>query len=571
MKFPQCERARRSRERRKHLRFWTLVPLLALLQLALLPSAPHAETRLVRKSQAEQLRLGERMYREGILPSGQLMKVKGITAAPGTGFACVSCHLRSGLGSVQEGIITPAANGANLFKPSQIRYLKYGEDNSLYFPTPVVRPPYSDASVARAIRSGVDPAGRTLDEVMPRYLLTDREMSILVGYLNSLSSQFSPGVSSTTVRLATVVTDDVPQEERDALLVPLQRFITARNNQAEYLRKLSTDKKLRTVANLMPPPSHSLSLSVWSLKGAPATWRAQLETYYRKEPVFALVGGISQGDWSPVHRFSEENGIPSLFPATEFPVLSRSDWYTVYLSKGYVQEGEAAAGYLNGNAEKLAGRRVLQVVRDTREGRALAQGFTGSWHDPGHGAPVTVAVQPGEDLAARLRQLLAQEKPAAVVLWDGPAALAALEVLAAAEHRPELVIVSSGYLGKSLYSLPDAVRDLTYVTYPFRMSPTLKTFDGSNPALRFSADTTRGGNQAYAIAEVLTKAFADMKGNYYRDYFIDVITMLEGVDVPLYERLSFGPGLRYASKGCYIVQLSKGPKPELIKKSDLVP
>jgi hypothetical protein len=39
---------------------------------------------------------------------------------------------------------------------------------------------------------------------------------------------------------------------------------------------------------------------------------------------------------------------------------------------------------------------------------------------------------------------------------------------------------------------------------------------------------------------------------------------------PLYERLSFGPGQRYASKGCFIVQLTKGPKPELIRKSDWV-
>ena len=62
----------------------------------------------------------------------------------------------------------------------------------------------------------------------------------------------------------------------------------------------------------------------------------------------------------------------------------------------------------------------------------------------------------------------------------------------------------------------------------------------------------------------------DMKGNYYRDNFLDVIGMMDDLEVPLYERLSFGPGQRYASKGCYIVQLSKGEKPELVKKSDWV-
>ena len=69
-------------------------------------------------------------------------------------------------------------------------------------------------------------------------------------------------------------------------------------------------------------------------------------------------------------------------------------------------------------------------------------------------------------------------------------------------------------------------------------------------------------------------------GQYYRDALLDSVDMGRGSltmgpavqdeTYPLYERFSFGPGQRYASKGCYIVQLSKGPKPELVKRSDWV-
>jgi len=142
-----------------------------------------------------------------------------------------------------------------------------------------------------------------------------------------------------------------------------------------------------------------------------------------------------------------------------------------------------------------------------------------------------------------------------------------LETLATDKNRPEMVFVSSSYLGKGLWSLKERVRDFTYITYPFRLQDSV---DPWNPQRVLSANTTKEANQAYAIQEVLTTALVDMKGNYYRDNFLDAIGMIDDLDVPLYVRLSFGPGQRYASKGCYIVQLSKGEKPELVKKSDWV-
>jgi hypothetical protein len=73
-----------------------------------------------------------------------------------------------------------------------------------------------------------------------------------------------------------------------------------------------------------------------------------------------------------------------------------------------------------------------------------------------------------------------------------------------------------------------------------------------------------------SITQLLTMALLDMKGNYYRDNFFDVISMVPDQPSSIYGRLSFGPGQRYASKGCYIVQVTKGPNPEIVRKSDWV-
>ena len=74
----------------------------------------------------------------------------------------------------------------------------------------------------------------------------------------------------------------------------------------------------------------------------------------------------------------------------------------------------------------------------------------------------------------------------------------------------------------------------------------------------------------YSLTQILTTALMDMEQNLYRDTLLDVIGMQRDQVVPDYERLSFGPGQRYAAKGCYLMQLSEGPNPTLLKKSGWV-
>ncbi|MCK7493068.1 MAG: hypothetical protein MZW92_17440 [Comamonadaceae bacterium] len=52
---------------------------------------------------AEIMRLGERMYRDGILPSGKVMVgfIRGDVEVDSSAFSCSNCHLRAGLGSVE--------------------------------------------------------------------------------------------------------------------------------------------------------------------------------------------------------------------------------------------------------------------------------------------------------------------------------------------------------------------------------------------------------------------------------------------------------------------------------------
>lgn len=492
--------------------------------------------------------------------------VKGDLPVPGTAFTCVSCHLRSGLGSVEGGVVTPPTTGKKLFVPLEFLY-KGTEQNKKYFPLPPRRPAYTEASLAESLRYGIDPNGRILNDVMPRYQLGDGEMSLLIDYLKALSSELSPGVTETTIRFATIITDDVSAEDSATLLAALDEYVKTKNNVADMYVK--QPRKARMAEKMLESKEllyRKLQLSRWILKGPPETWRSQLEEYNQKDPVFAILGGISSQEWRPIHTFCEDFRIPCLFPITDFPVISTTDWYTLYLSKGYYQEGESTARYLNDLPENSS---LVQIMRVSPAGQALAQGFEETWQEIGRKPPVTITIKSGESLSKEtLEKMLATEKPAAVVIWDDAAAGKLLELMAASPNRPARFFLSSSYQGKSFWSLPESLRDTTFLTYPYRLPQ-----DETKPLMNsknFPADTKKITKQAYPITQVLTMALMDMKGNYYRDNFLDVIGMIMDQTLPLYERLSFGPGQRYAAKGCYIVQLGKGEKPQLIKKSDWV-
>jgi ABC-type branched-subunit amino acid transport system substrate-binding protein len=507
--------------------------------------------------------LGEKMYREGILPSGEPMQagVSGDIPVSGATFTCISCHQRSGLGSIEGRVLTPPTNGSFLFRPVRIIY-RDSEAREYR----LERPAYTDESLAEALRGGVGSSGRVMSEIMPRYPLTDKDMAILIYYLKSLSSQFSPGASETSIRFATVVSEDVNPADRNAMLFPLKNW--AKQIWHIEMADIVDDTKV-ALFHL------KRSISVWELKGPPETWRSQLEEYNRKEPVFALVGGITTGEWKPIHDFCEANQIPCLLPITDFPVVSETDWYTVYFSKGFYQEGEGAARYLNTLDEQKRGKSIVEIVRDSREGLALSTGFQKTWQELGHEPPVTITLKEGQPLTKEiLQKVCAEQKPSVVMLWGGPEVVPLLETFATATNKPGMVFVSSGYLGSDIWTLKDEVRPFTYITYPFRLSrgdeisrtavePLMKKRIGAGNAEMVQ-------KRAYSITVMLSELLMDMRGNFYRDNFLDVLGMMDDQTLPLYERLSFGPGQRYASKGCYIVQLSKGPEPQLIRKSDWV-
>lgn len=525
---------------------------------------------------------GEQLYRNGILPSGKVMKgtIHGDVEVDSSAFSCSSCHLRAGLGSFEGGVVTPPTTGEKLYKPYRrppsIGDTKDRAGRFIYAKTILERPAYTRKSLEIALRSGVDPAGQIFNDVMPRYPLSDSDMSLLINYLEKLSASPSPGASSDEFRFATIITGDVSQEERQALLVPLQQFIAQKNQQIEMYKDFVKFGYAPTID--MKYAFSRASLDIWELKGLPETWQSQLAAYNSKQPVFAVLSGISNSDWRPIHDFCEAQRLPCLFPITDFPVISEAGWYTFYFNKGYAQEGEAAARYLDRLDTVAARAPILQLVQDSPAGRALAAGFQNIWKERERPAVATLtltALELGDQRG--LDKLLQKYQPEVLLLWTDAEVLPKLPKLLEQLPATGMVFVSSSYLGREAAAILETVRNRVYITYPYRLTPFVGSkesgFETRIPVLTSAKDfgdrriTSRTTTM---LKQVVLRGMNQLYDDLYQDHLLDILSAQMDLIVRDYERFSFGPGQRYASKGCYIIQLGPGTDPALLLRSEWV-
>ena len=546
--------------------FRTLILMAGFLVLGFSAAAEQAVT-IGGIPPAEAMRLGERMYREGLLPSGEPMQALVQIDIPveGTMFTCDNCHLQSGLGTTEGTIITLPTNGAKLY-----RTLRHGaeiETNPARaqlakpFQGRDMRPAYTDETLADALWNGVSPTGREFDWTMPRYLLEDDAMEILVYYLKNLSAEFSPGVTETEIRYATVVAEGVPQAEREAMLLTLQAAIKDRNAQSRHQESRAQkgpfykQEKYTTYRRTV--------LDVWELRGPRDTWRQQLENYYRQQPVFGLLGGIVVGDWSPVHGFCEDNEIPSVFPITDQPVVADADWYTLYFSKGHYQEGEAAARYV-GNLDLPPDTAVVQVFTTDPASRLFAEGFRETLERLGGTLTGDLLIEEEHANQASFWDQLVQEYPHALfALWSGADTPLHVPRLVDAASGAAAVILSATQSKEQISDLPPSARGRVYLTYPHRLPKPKagieKTVATWLKTRKIPVTDMEIQAKMYFLGWMLTGVTRMMGDDFYRDYFLDIFDMMhdENYAIANYPRVSFGPGQRYASKGCYIVRIDE--------------
>lgn len=510
---------------------------------------------------------GELIYRQGVLPSGRPLQGERDAGQRvlGEAAACVTCHRRSGLGSWEGQSVIPPIIGRYLFRPGA----RNVEDPNLphiqgYVPH---RDPYTDATLARAIREGLDQSGRQLSYLMPRYNLDDAAMAALTAYLRALTSGEVPGVVGDSIHFATIVTPDADPVASKAMLEVLHQFFADKN--AGYR---GTTPPLQSTRGVMYRVDRRWQLHVWELGGSPDTWERQLRAKLAATPVFAVISGMGGRSWAPVHRFCERAQVPCLLPNVELPVVAEQDFYSVYFSRGVLLEADLMAQRLASSANREATRKVVQIFRAGDVGSEAARSLSVALAARGI-AVVNRAIPSAADpraIAAALGDVSAGD---AVALWLRPADLGRLPGRAPAAT---LVLLSGLMGGMENAPLPASWRAATRMTYPMDL-PDLRRVHMNFPLGWFRVRhipvvAERIQTDTYLACVILAETMGHMLDSFVRDYLVErVEVMLSHRLVNAhYPRLGLGPGQRFASKGGYLARFADATGSRLVADGDWV-
>jgi hypothetical protein len=496
--------------------------------------------------------VGEALYREGLLPSGAPLRGEreagvGVEGRPA---ACISCHRRSGLGTAEGRIVVPPIVGKYLFRPHSTNVPDTGAAQAPGRRT--TREPYTDATLARAIRTGVAPNGRSLNYLMPRYALDDATMATLIGYLKGLSVAAVPGVTDSVLHFATIIAPDADPVARQGMLEVAEAFVADKNS---FIR--GGVRPMRASREIEYRVSRRWQLHVWQLTGAPDQWEQQLRRHLAAEPVYAVISGLGGRDWAPVHRFCQQAQLPCLLPNVDLPVVAEDDFYPVYFSRGVLLEADLLAARIAESPAGTGARRLVQVFREGDVGEQAASALGAASAAAGlalESRPLPRAGSAGSGLAAALAGL---ERSDLLVLWLRAGDLARLP--------PQLPAVASAFVSGTLGGmenapLPAAWHAAVRMAYPFDL-PEARRIRMSFPfnwfkikkinvvAERIQVDT-------YIALGILSETLNEMLDSFVRDYLVERVELMVSHRQTngYYPRLGLGPGQRFASKGGYIVR-----------------
>jgi ABC-type branched-subunit amino acid transport system substrate-binding protein len=475
---------------------------------------------------------GKQIYLEGTSPTGgeitAIVGTEGVSL-PASAVPCAGCHGTDGLGRPEGGVIPPDIRWSELTKV----YGHVHEGGRKH-------PAFDDSSLARLIRTGLDPASNQLDKSMPLYNMSVEDMDSLVAYIRFLETDWDPGISKDSIQVGTLL----PLQGQQGALgqamaqVMLAHFKEVNQRGGIFGRKLEL---------LAIPYGDSAQSTLDNLSSA-----------IRKEGVFALVGAYTIGMDEQILELLRELGVPLIGPFTLNPGDAFVNADIFYIYPGFAEQAQALASQaiaqMKGGRGKLVlvgpeGEHIDGLIAAVKEKQPQDRPFKSE----------ALRYQRDKFDADALAKSLQQADSDAVLFLGIQAELEALlSALSEIKHYPGIFALSA-FIPRPLYEAPEAFNERIYLAYPTLSSDISAAGRSEYQRLAelhaLPPGHLQGQVAALAAAKLLVEGLRGAGQTLSREKIVEAIEALYRYDTGLTPPLTYGPNRRIGAMGAHLMKV----------------
>lgn len=477
-----------------------------------------------------QERRGRAIYLRGESTSGrEIGAMVGELDVPSSTVTCAGCHGARGEGKTEGGVTAGNLTWANLIK-------SYGHEH----PTGRRHGPFDEAAFARALTNGVDPAGNTMLNAMPRFKMSPEDLADLLAYVKRIEDDRDPGISDASVKVGTLLPSKGSLAELGASM---------RDVLAAFFEEVNAKGGIynRRVEFEVAETGTSAAQSAEAARGL-----------VREGQVFALVGGMSAGADKELASLAEGDEVPFVGPSTLLPQTGfGANRYIFYLLPGMAEQARALVNFAS-QRQTTAKAGVALVYSESEIGEAAANAAAAQCEKVGCGELKKVSYARGKFDAPALARSL---KGAGTVFFFGSAGdeAALFKEAAAAAWGPDIFMLGTLTGRDPATSVPQGFGGKVFLAFPTVPADVTPEGFGELSALaskyKFEVRHAAAQLSALAAAKVLAEGLKRGGRDVTREKLITALEGLYDYETGLTPRLTFGPNRRVGAAGAYVVTI----------------
>ena len=479
---------------------------------------------------------------------------------PASSFSCSNCHGLAGEGTKEGGIQPPPINWATLTSPQISALTRRG------------RAPYTEATLARAISSGIGPDKTPLHPGMPRYKMTPGQMADLLAYLKKLGTEADAetGISEATIKVgaALPLTGPLAQVGED-VKVTLAAFFAEVNAQGGIYHR-------------------RFELVVADSQGKPAATLEATRQLTEREGVFAFVGSFEPQDGDAANEFLRRSEVPLIGPVTLSPRLAvPPNAYIFYLLPTFSDQARSLVDFVGSKAaQSRAGGESAKQSPAQRQAPRLAVVYASGEFD--RDALVGLRTQAkmyameivaeheyerGGFSASSAVESLLRNMPDHIFFFGGPQEIIAFAREAERAKLNAALLSSVVMIGRGAFDLPESVAARTFLSYP-AIPPNQNDFAEFLTIMgkgKVSLRSPAFQSVAYAAAKIFVEATKLSGRQLNRRALVSALERLRDFNTGVVPPVSFNPNRRVGATGSYIVGIDLTNKQYVSLSNQLVP